>query len=42
MKEIKSRTALALALLLCSFFSSGAQTIVKGVIKDAGTQQLLQ
>lgn len=42
MKEIKSRTALALALLLCSFFSSGAQTIVKGVIKEASTQQLLQ
>ncbi len=42
MKERKNRTAFVLLLLFCSFLTVSAQTIVKGVIKDAGTQRQLQ
>ncbi len=41
MKEVKNRIAFVL-LLFCSFISLSSQTIVKGVIKDANTQQPLQ
>ncbi len=42
MKEVKNRIAFVLLLLFCSFISLCSQTIVKGVIKDANTQQPLQ
>ncbi len=42
MKEVKNRIAFVLLLLFCSFISLYSQTIVKGVIKDANTQQPLQ
>lgn len=42
MKEAKNRIALILVLLFCSFITSYSQTIVKGLIRDAATQQPLQ
>lgn len=42
MREVENRIANVLVLLFCSFITSYSQTIVKGVIRDATTQQPLQ
>ncbi|HEX8279251.1 MAG TPA: carboxypeptidase-like regulatory domain-containing protein, partial [Segetibacter sp.] len=42
MKEIKNRMQVVLLLWLSSCITTYAQTVVKGVIKDAVTQQPLQ
>jgi len=42
MQEMKNRVVLTLLLLCICFIASYAQTVVKGVIKDAVTQQPLQ
>ncbi|WP_018613292.1 DUF5686 and carboxypeptidase-like regulatory domain-containing protein [Segetibacter koreensis] len=42
MQEIKNRVILVLLLLSACFITSYSQTVVKGVIKDAASQQPLQ